>query len=313
MNFKVSVIIPVYNCEKYIARSIQSVLAIEEVTELIIVDDGSTDFTFNICEDFKKKDSRIILLFHDGKKNRGVSASRNIGIKNANNNFIAFLDADDYYLPNRFKATMQRFIFDESIDAVYEMIGVHSASGKINSYSVIEPVNPDILFENLQPIGNKVWFHIDGLTVKKYVFTKSGYFDESLKTSEDTLHWFKMASICKLVPGEVEKYVGLSDKLSTGLSSNKSQVEKDFIFMLLKLFKFSELNHIAISRKELVLSKLLFFISRPPYNKYYNGFNRISLFVKIISVSPRYLFFKSSSFRLSIGNLFSYKGFYLFR
>lgn len=313
MSFKVSVIIPVYNCEKYISRSIQSVLAIEEVTELIIVDDGTTDLTFNICKDFKKIDSRIKIFFHEGRKNRGISASRNLGIKNAKNNFIAFLDADDYYLPNRFKVTAECFAFDESIDAVYEMIGIHSVTGELNKYSVIESVSPDILFENLQPLGHKVWFHIDGLTVKKNVFTKSGYFDESLKTSEDTLHWFKMASSCKLVPGEVKKFVALSEKLSTGLSSNRIQVEKDFILMLLKLFKFSEINHLGISRKELVLSKLLYFISRPPYNDYYNGLNRISLFAKIISVSPRYLFFKSSSFRLSVSNLLSYKRFYLFR
>lgn len=313
MDFKVSVIIPVYNCENYIARSIQSVLAIEEVTELIIVDDGSTDFTFRICEDFKKNDPRVKISFHEGKKNRGVSASRNLGIKNAKNNFIAFLDADDYYLPNRFKATSENFSFDESIDGVFEMIGIHSHSGEVNIYSVIEPVSPDILFESLQPLGHKVWFHIDGLTVKKSAFTKTGYFDESLKTSEDTLHWFKMASICKLVPGEVKKIVALSEKISTGLSSNRSQVEKDFILMLLKLFKFSDINHLGISKKELVVSKLLYFISRPPYNYYYNGLNRISLFAKLISVSPGYLIFKSSSFRLSIGNLFSYKGFYLFR
>jgi glycosyltransferase involved in cell wall biosynthesis len=131
LSFKVSVIIPVYNCEKYISRSIQSVLAIEEVTELIIVDDGSTDLTFNICKDFKKIDSRIKIFFHEGRKNRGVSASRNLGIKNAKNNFIAFLDADDYYLPNRFKVTSECFAFDQSIEGVYEAIGVHNSSENV--------------------------------------------------------------------------------------------------------------------------------------------------------------------------------------
>jgi glycosyltransferase involved in cell wall biosynthesis len=310
---KITVIIPVYNAESYLVRAIESVLSQPQVDELILVEDGSSDSSKEVCMKAAATNEIVELLYHPGNANKGVSASRNLGIKNAKNNFIAFLDADDYYLPNRFKATSESFAFDESIDGVYEMIGIHSETGEATHYSVIEPVNPDILFESLQPLGHKVWFHIDGLTVKKSVFTKSGYFDESLKTSEDTLHWFKMASICKLVPGEVKKIVASSEKISTGLSSNRSQVEKDFILMLLKLFKFSDINHLGISKKELVVSKLLYFISRPPYNYYYNGLNRISLFAKLISVSPGYLIFKSSSFRLSIGNLFSYKGFYLFR
>ncbi len=306
MSFKVSVIIPVYNCEKYISRSIRSVLAIEEVTELIIVDDGSTDLTFNICREFKKIDLRIKIFFHEGKKNRGVSASRNLGIKNAKNNFIAFLDADDYYLPNRFKKTAECFARDESTEAVYEMIGIHSDTSEVNNYCVIEPVKPEFLFENLQPLGHKVWFHINGLTVKKNVFTKSGFFDETLKTSEDTLHWFKMASICKLVAGQIKDFVALSEKLPTGLSSNKSQVDKDFTLMLLKLFIFCNKFSVSNSRKELVLTKFFYFVFNMSYYKKYWGANKLKLFLKVIFTDPGYVLLRSKSFRRYAGDMIGY-------
>ena len=312
-SFNVSVVIPVYNAEKYVKRAVESVLIQPEVTEVILVNDGSSDNSVDVCQKLQEVDQRIIILHHLGFKNKGVSASRNLGIKTAKNNFIAFLDSDDYYLPNRFKATSACFSFDGSIEAVYEMIGVHSDLCVTNRYSVIEDVKPNHLFENLQPLGHKVLFHVDGLTVKKTVFINSGYFEESLKTSEDTLQWFKMASVCKLVPGEINDFVALSEKLTNGLSSNRRLVEKDFIIMLLKLFKFCESNNLTASRKELVVSKLFYFISIPPYNEYFNGLNRLKLFAKIISVSPTYLIFQSSSFRLSIGNLFNNKRFFLFR
>ena len=312
-SFNVSVVIPVYNAEKYVKRAVESVLIQPEVTEIILVNDGSSDNSVAICQKLQEVDQRIIIVHHLAFKNKGVSASRNLGIKTAKNNFIAFLDSDDYYLPNRFKATSACFSFDGSIEAVYEMIGVHSDLCVTNRYSVIEDVKPNHLFENLQPLGHNVLFHIDGLTVKKKVFIKSGYFDESLKTSEDTLQWFKLASVCKLVHGEINDFVALSEKLTNGLSSNRRLVEKDFIFMLLKLFKFCERNNLTASRKELVVRKLFYFISIPPYNEYFNGLNRLKLFAKIISVSPTYLIFQSSSFRLSIGNLFNNKRFFLFR
>ncbi len=90
----VSVIIPIYNCEKYLNECISSVL---EQTykdfELILVDDGSTDNSLNICYEFAKKDSRIIVIHQD---NGGVSSARNKGLKNAKGEFITFVDSDDY-------------------------------------------------------------------------------------------------------------------------------------------------------------------------------------------------------------------------
>ena len=89
-----SIILPVYNGEAFVGRAIKSVV-MQEFTawELIIIDDGSTDHTGQICTDFSLKDNRI-QYYH--QKNRGLSAARNAGFQHASGKFIAYLDADDY-------------------------------------------------------------------------------------------------------------------------------------------------------------------------------------------------------------------------
>jgi glycosyltransferase involved in cell wall biosynthesis len=211
----ISVIIPVYNAEDYIEKAIKSALIQEEVGEVIVVDDGSTDDSLAFCIELAKKDDRIQIYQHADKKNHGRSASRNLGILNAKKNYIAFLDADDYYLPLRFKSDMKA-LREKEIDGVYNAISAHyydSYEGEkmawLNLTTLSEKIPPENLFENMSPIGIKGWFHADGLTVKKLVFDKTGLFDESLKVAEDTHMWSKMALTCSLSPGIIDKPVAM--------------------------------------------------------------------------------------------------------
>lgn len=95
---KVSIIIPVYNKQKYLKKSIQSILEqTYDNFELIIVNDGSTDNSSEICHDFQKTDQRVRVI---DIENNGVSNARNVGISNANGDYIQFIDADDYTANN---------------------------------------------------------------------------------------------------------------------------------------------------------------------------------------------------------------------
>lgn len=95
---KISVIVPVYNVEKYIKNCIESILnQTFHDLEIILVDDGSTDMSGNICDDYKIRDSRISVIH---KKNGGLSDARNEGIKRASGEFITFVDSDDYISHN---------------------------------------------------------------------------------------------------------------------------------------------------------------------------------------------------------------------
>ena len=94
MSPAISVIIPVYNCEKYLTQCIESVLnQTFQDFELILVDDGSHDSSPDICDNFRQKDERIQVIH---KPNGGVSSARNEGIKVARGEYITFVDSDDY-------------------------------------------------------------------------------------------------------------------------------------------------------------------------------------------------------------------------
>ena len=90
---QISVIVPVYNTEKYLHRCIDSILA-QTFTdfELLLIDDGSTDNSGTICDEYATKDSRV-RVFH--KKNGGVSSARNLGVDNAKGEWVTFVDSDD--------------------------------------------------------------------------------------------------------------------------------------------------------------------------------------------------------------------------
>lgn len=90
----ISVIIPIYNVEKYLDRCLKSIISQSyKNIEIILIDDGSKDASSKICDDYAKSDNRIRVIH---KKNEGVAIARNLGIKKATGKYITFIDADDY-------------------------------------------------------------------------------------------------------------------------------------------------------------------------------------------------------------------------
>ena len=92
-NFTISILMPVYNSQKYLKNTVQDVINQSyKDWELILVDDGSKDNSKNICIELQKSDSRIRFI---SKKNEGVSSTRNTALDNARGKYIAFIDSDD--------------------------------------------------------------------------------------------------------------------------------------------------------------------------------------------------------------------------
>lgn len=109
----ISIIVPVYNVEKYLKDCIESILKQSmQDFELILVDDGSTDSSGTICDRYAEKDSRIKVVH---TKNGGLSAARNAGIEIARGEFVAFVDSDDYVLPE-FIEQMYKKILETDAD-----------------------------------------------------------------------------------------------------------------------------------------------------------------------------------------------------
>lgn len=94
----VSIIVPVYNAQSHLSRCLESICGQEyKNLELIVINDGSKDKSLPVCEEFRKKDSRILLV---DKTNSGVSDTRNLGLKLAGGKYVQFVDSDDYIAPD---------------------------------------------------------------------------------------------------------------------------------------------------------------------------------------------------------------------
>lgn len=107
-NYKVSVIVPVYNVAPFLEKCVESILSQTwDFIEIILVDDGSTDKSGLICDQMKQKDDRVKVLH---KKNGGVSAARNSGIEMASGGFICFVDGDDYVMPDYIEYMLEQIV-----------------------------------------------------------------------------------------------------------------------------------------------------------------------------------------------------------
>ncbi len=112
-NKKISIIVPIYNCEKYLCRCLDSIKAqIYADFEAILVDDGSSDKSAEICKEYANKDERFIYIF---KENGGVSSARNLGLDRATGDYLAFVDGDDEILPD-FLSSLAKIIEETGAD-----------------------------------------------------------------------------------------------------------------------------------------------------------------------------------------------------
>ena len=134
-NGLISIIVPVYNVEKYLRKCIESIInQTYENLEIILIDDGSTDESGEICDEVKNKDKRIIVIH---KKNGGLSDARNVGIDNANGKYITFIDSDDYVEKNYIELlynTISQYDADMSIVShrvIYEKNNIDKSTGKV--------------------------------------------------------------------------------------------------------------------------------------------------------------------------------------
>jgi glycosyltransferase involved in cell wall biosynthesis len=215
---KISVIIPVYNAERYVGNAVQSTMQQPEIGEVILIEDGSPDNCLQICRALEDQFDNVKLLRHPDGKNHGAGATRNLGIKHARYDYIAFLDADDFYLPKRFETAKKLFKMHDDIDGVYEAIGTHLYdpqyeqqlfSGKFKSFMTMRAgIDGENLFEALAR-GKNGFFSLDGLIVKRDLFERCGYFFDHLKLHQDTAIIIQMSLTGKLIPGRLDEPVAM--------------------------------------------------------------------------------------------------------
>jgi len=164
-SIKVSIIIPVYNTDQYLDRSLQSAInqTLKEI-EIICIDDGSTDNTLDILKKYEKKDNRIKVIHFD--ENKGVAAARNKGMEIAKGEFIGFMDSDDY-ADKRFFENLYKH--SDGYDIVYGRL----VYGTNLSERFIIPINRD-------------WGVVyDSLWKKSFITTNNVKHDVTMKKGSD--------------------------------------------------------------------------------------------------------------------------------
>lgn len=189
-NVLVSVIIPTYNRKDIVLDAIQSVVrqTIKDF-EIIVVDDGSTDGTVEYLQSLHLPINLI------SKENGGVSSARNLGIKNARGKYIAFLDSDDLWLPEKLEQQIAYLESHPDIFLVYtdeyiEVNGDVLPNTRFERSGVKDDEKDNFLlpgFVQHTPI------HTSAVMIKKSVLDEVGYFNETLKIHEDTELWNRMS------------------------------------------------------------------------------------------------------------------------
>ena len=183
----VSVIIPAYDVTEFIGEALDSVLAQTFADyEIIVVNDGSPD-TEELERALAPYMSRIVYI---NQENRGVSAARNKGITAARGSLLAFLDADDTWLPNYLDVQVARIQADPTIDVLYPnvmMFGGRSETGE--EFMVICPSSGEVTFERLLSQECNV---SNCSIARRDTLVRAGLFDESLRSVEDFDLWLRV-------------------------------------------------------------------------------------------------------------------------
>ena len=200
----VSVIIPCFNCALFLAEAISSVLRQDFTNyELLIVDDGSTDDTPNLIKPYLA-DKRVRYL---PKKNGGLSSARNYGIINANGDYIALLDADDIWYPEKLACQIKHIENRPDVGMVFSNFNTFNADGIIFSGKVSDSIDsfPNPEFNILFSRNN--FIYPSTVLIRKSIFKKCGFFDENLKSIEDYDMWLRISnSYCLIgVPEKLTK------------------------------------------------------------------------------------------------------------
>ena len=181
----ISVIVPVYNVEKYLRRCLNSILS-QTVTsiEVILVDDGSTDSSGSICDEYASKDNRITVIH---QRNYGVSVARNTGLSIAHGEYIGFCDPDDFIAPEMYEVMLSAFTPD--IDLVicgYNYYNEEYQKDESRDYQIKENeiIDNEELWKRLSDMPPTIRHGVVNKLFRRELLSNL-YFDNNLKSSED--------------------------------------------------------------------------------------------------------------------------------
>lgn len=263
----ISVIVPVYNTEKYLHRCVDSILA-QTFTdfELLLIDDGSTDSSGAICDEYAQKDSRV-RVFH--KENGGVSSARNLGLDKAKGKWVTFVDSDDWI-----KESFLNKLYINEIESVDIVISYANYVGKPNYKNYIEGKYKIELVELLFLHNDLAWQTSPWAKLYKTEICRDIRFKEGMHIGEDLVFLYSYLMKCKYfyVFKLTDYNYLIDDNLTLTRRINKLDEE---------LFSYENISRILNAfvdrfniREEIVLSKInwirAYYVQRVLNSMYHN-------------------------------------------
>lgn len=273
----VSIIMPAYNAEKYIAQAITSVLEQSFGNwELIIINDGSIDATVSIVQSFD--DDRI--NFIDLEKNSGVSAARNVGLSRVRGEYITFLDADDVLPPRSLEIRVQYLESHSEVDLVDGAISIKDIELK-NELRRYDPYYCGPLLPRLVRLDSSVYFGV------VYMFRKDILgdvrFKENMTHAEDLLFYMELSSSHSVQYGFVSETIYWYRSGHSSAMTNLDGLEKGYMMLLHNV---NALKGVSIFQNKLLRLKVarIMFLSwlrrKEFYRAFYSAFVAMNIFRK---------------------------------
>ena len=228
-NLLISIIVPIYNVEKYLVKSVNSIInQTYKNLEIILVNDGSTDTCGDICEKFKNIDRRIIVIH---KKNGGLSDARNAGLQVAKGDYIGFVDSDDWIEKNMYQELLNISLKENSdivscgVRKVWNDINIINNGSELN-YSNIYTFNNEEALQKLlsnELIGDTVWNKL-----YKSEIIKNIYFDVG-KYHEDVFWTYRVIGNAKKISSTTKVFYNYLQRENSIMGSKFSEKRLDVL------------------------------------------------------------------------------------
>lgn len=232
MNNLLSVIIPVFKAEKSLCKCIDSIiLQSYKNLEIILIDDGSPDNCPAICEDYARKDNRIKVIH---KQNEGVSCARNTGLENANGEYIAFVDSDDYIDMTMYEKLMNEAIGSNKdiVFCGYNVVQNGKIAPKNEPQLELTLTNKDFYYNFIKYGENSVFGFVWRMVVKKNIATQIK-FNSELSIAEDLIYILDLLKITNNISVVDEKLYYYNCFINDGKTTKYDEIKhiKSYIFL----------------------------------------------------------------------------------
>ena len=225
----VSVIIPNYNYDSFLREAVDSVLSqTYERVEVVVVDDGSTDSSRDVIESYG---GRIKGVF---QSNRGVSAARNHGVSVSSGQLVAFLDADDAWMPEKLERQVEALVASEGFDAVHVGVEEVDASGAHMTFA-LDGLSGEVANELLRLERSVILGGGSGILTTREAFDAVGGFDEQLSTSADWDFFYRIAKRGKVA--FVEEPLLRYRRHGSNMHGNIGRMEREMLLAFRQAFE----------------------------------------------------------------------------